>query len=105
MGAYFTFKCDCGYSAHVSGMPDSGFFAMTITVTCDDCKEIGDITIETKDEKRKDNIGKCRECGGTNLRGWGQKDRYDEGEGENYDCPKCEGQMSIDESAGVTMWD
>ena len=105
MGAKFTFKCDCGYSAEVSGRPDSGFFATTITASCDDCKEIGDITVETEKEEWKDDIGKCSNCESTSVRGWGQKDRYDEGEEDNYDCPKCGGQMTVDEGAGVIMWD
>jgi hypothetical protein len=48
MGALKRFECSkCGYAAEVSGDFDGPMRAITqVTVLCEDCKVIGDITID-----------------------------------------------------------
>ncbi len=112
MGTRVTFKCDCGYSANVSGGADVGCHFETNTVVCGVCKEIRDIIVKADDEWKKE-IGKCGGCGGTDVRNWGvddnavynsETDSY-ESEKNCYDCPKCGGKMSVDPDGDFILTD
>jgi len=47
LGARYEFTCPkCGYRAEVSGSLDCGFQAVSITVLCEDCKELLDVFLE-----------------------------------------------------------
>ena len=79
MGVWFLFSCNCGYAARVSGMPDMGFIAESVTMECLDCKETHDVVTYYFDEENDDgNTGKYPECEGDNLVPWGQIDSHKE---------------------------
>ena len=102
MGAWFLFSCNCGYATRVSGMPDRGFIAESVTMECLDCKEIHNIVTNYFNEEDDDgNTGKCPECKEDNLVPWGQIDRYDESDKDCYGCPKCGDQMVRNEDYQV----
>lgn len=113
MGQFRTFKCNkCGYSVVSSGGKDYGMFVVTDTYICKSCNNIVDVTVGElgihipkeivssliKDDKdRYKDFYKCPECGEeNNLVRWKNRKRP---------CPKCDGKMEVDESAGIMMWD
>ena len=49
MGAWFLFFVN--YAARVSGMPDMGFIAESVTMECLDCKEVHNIVTNYFNEK------------------------------------------------------
>jgi hypothetical protein len=48
MGCQYSFACPrCAYLADVSGGPDRGFMARTVTVACLGCRELRDVEVAT----------------------------------------------------------
>lgn len=98
MGCRVTFQCiKCGYAEMVSGGPDRGFDAHTLTVQCLKCKSLMDILtgrdLDPPGEKPTKKP-RCSKCRSTRVKPWVRGDR----------CPRCEGQMSRTDGPSI-LWD
>ena len=113
MGSLYTFKCNkCNYSVQTSGEHDVGMVAVTNTYVCNSCKEIVDVLIglhgetflkeEIRIKKEQDRsldgveFYRCPQCGSDNITEW---------DTQGKSCPKCHGNMSIDENGEIILWD
>ena len=98
MGTSYLFACSkCKYHAEVSDGADCGFLVKTKTMTCNDCKELVDVTVgyhsHVKDKTFDIELGVCPKCKGSNVNKW-----INPGS-----CPKCAGAMIRKEA--VICWD
>jgi predicted RNA-binding Zn-ribbon protein involved in translation (DUF1610 family) len=97
-------KCDvvcpaCGYRAHVSGGPDGGFVGMTQTISCNDCRELCDVSVGTVSKyERKVTSKKKPRCPVSAKHVWQEWTHPGP-------CPKCGTTMNHDPNGNVTMWD
>jgi ribosomal protein L37AE/L43A len=109
MGQKLTYKCKkCGYSTMTSAGLDWGFLAVVETHICLNCKEVVDVLVGEQGkvfEKGKDKKAQfgslkdfytCPECRGTAIEKW---------DADIRPCPKCDGRLEKDESAGEMLWD
>lgn len=97
MGQLRQFKCgSCGYEAEVSGGPDCGMIAQTVTVACEECKSLQDAVVILMDGRSGEHKRKPLRCGRSakhRVRLWT----------EAGECPKCGTPM---ETGEVTcLWD
>ena len=117
MGTRYTFECNkCNYKLESSGKPSSAMLYVVSPYLCIDCKIITDVAVGIYGDSyskefidnlkrhllpsfikdHKDDFYKCEECNGENLESW---------DSEKGDCPKCDGNLSIDKDAPIMCWD
>ena len=99
MGDTYDFICgECGYSAQVSGGPDAGMIVSVETMTCTDCKELGDVITGwwRADQAEPEAVGKCPNCQSEAVVSWSPDLRP---------CPKCGSRMEVDPHGTHTLWD
>ena len=112
MGQKSTYKCSaCDYSVMTSAGLDYGMLAVVETHICKNCRIIVDICVgeygkvfsreelEMHSDKNNPEFDyyKCPICGDDKaLVKWDKRKRP---------CPKCDGTMKIDKSAGEILWD
>lgn len=117
MGTKYVFKCSkCEYKLESSGKKSRGMFYVVSPYLCIDCKIISDVTVGILGEsylqewfdtpndnllpnyilENKNEFYRCEECEGRNLKVW---------DSSIGDCPKCDGNLSIDKDSPITLWD
>lgn len=99
MGFTYEFLCaQCGYSANVSGGADAGMIVSVETMTCSDCKELGDVITAwwREDQAQPAEIGKCPNCESKSVASWDPDVRP---------CPKCGSKMEVNPEGSVILWD
>lgn len=99
MGRRHDWICgDCSYSVVTSAGRDRGFFAMTETFVCLDCKEIVDGIIgeqPTRMGKVEAKEPHCPKCEGNNLIVWDLSKKP---------CPKCGHELKLGKTR-MEFWD
>ena len=89
MGASHLYECKkCNNTVTVSIEDTQGMNSKVLAVKCNDCKHIGDSTIELYDDKIEPI---CEECNSTNVIKWDKK------------CPSCK-ELMTDKGAFI-YWD
>lgn len=97
MASWLTYKCkECGFTVETESR---GFYAlmsgMYYNFKCSKCKKI--VAISANELKMMGYSPRCPQCGKENgLSTWNPIDGS---------CPKCNGEMEIDKSAGMTLAD
>jgi len=95
MGTSNYYKCGkCEETITASLIDITGMSSKVMAVKCNECKAIGDSTIEQHIDWNDETViltPSCNECGSTNVVKWDKK------------CPKCEDKMS---NIGIALlWD